>query len=437
MTDNAARLGRRTGMHLRRRPPSIRSSILTCSALLWLVACTAASREHDVPRDPYVPEPDARVARLEIDAIDKIDVLFVVDDSQSMANEQRALGEQLPRMARALTSGDLDGDGEQEFSPPADVQLGVVSTDMGLPTVADIEHCTGLGDDARLGLARPAASGCSPRQPPFIRYEAGSTSADQLAADFSCLAQLGTDGCGFEQPLEAALKALWPGADQRVRFLGVDGTSSTFGHGDGANAGFSRAEPAAVPSLLVIVVLTDEDDCSTPDVRVFTPSSYLQPDDPLIAQGLNVRCSHNPDRLYPIARYANALRMLRPGAEQLVLFAAIAGVPPERVSREAMAQLDYGDDDAREAFYDTLLDDPQMQALTEDNATPDPHDDTLRPACNDGGEGGAIAYPARRITQLARELGSDGLVQSICQDDFTDAVGFLLERIAARMRNPS
>jgi hypothetical protein len=421
-------------MHPHRRPPSIRSSILTCSALLWLVACAADSHEHDPQRDPYVPEPDARVARLEIDTIDKIDVLFIVDDSQSMANEQRALGEQLPRMAHALASGDLDGDGEREFTPPSDVQLGVVSTDMGLPTVPDIDRCTGLGDDARLGLARAAASGCSPQQPPFIRYEAGSTIAGQVAADFSCLARLGTDGCGFEQPLEAALKALWPGADDRVRFLGLDGTSSTLGHGDGANAGFSRAEPAAVPSLLVIVVVSDEDDCSTRDATIFTPNSYLQPEDPLLAQGLNVRCSHNPDRLYPIARYASALRMLRPGAEQLVLFAAIAGVPPGRVSREAMAQLDYGDDVAREAFYDGLLDDPLMQALTDDNATPDPQDDTVRPACNDGG---AIAYPARRITQLAREFGRDGLVQSICQDDFTGAVGFLLERIAARMRNPS
>jgi hypothetical protein len=64
----------------------------------------------------------------------------------------------------------------------------------------------------------------------------------------------------------------------------------------------------------------------------------------------------------------------------------------------------------------------------------DPADDTLRPVCAGTG---AVAYPARRISELAREFGSNGLVQSICQQDFSTAVGFALQRIAARMRDPS
>ena len=405
-----------------------------CSALL--LACGAGQQGDDPQPNPHVPRPDAHVARLVIDEIDKIDVLFVVDDSGSMAQEQAALGQQLPRMARALASGDLDGDGEQEFPPPNDVQLGVVSSDMGLPSTFDIDKCTGLGDDGLLARAATRATGtdCARQSPAFIRYDANSDALEQLGHDFSCLAMLGTDGCGFEQPLEAGLKALWPSADERVRFLGLDQDSSTFGHGDAANAGFSRAERGSIPSLLLIVVLSDEDDCSATDSSLFTPNAYLSPDDPLLAQGLNMRCARNPERLFPIARYANALRMLRPGAEQLVLFAAITGVPPARVSREALAELDYGDDEAREAFYQALLDDPQMQERLDDNDTPDPQDDTLRPACESAG---ALAYPARRISQLAREFGRDGMVQSICQPDFAETIGFLLERVAARMRDPS
>jgi hypothetical protein len=417
--------------------PNLRIPALLTSCALALAAC-AAERSEPPPRDSLVPEPDKRVARLQIDAIDKIDVLFVVDDSGSMAQEQAALAKQLPRMARALATGDLDDDGTPEFPPPADVQLGVVSPNMGLPGLSDIEKCTGLGDDGRLlSELGPASAGCGHKQPPFLHYTAPDTDADQLAEQFSCLAQLGTDGCGFEQPLEAALKALWPSADERVRFHGVEPGMPTSGHGDGANLGFSRAATGDVPSLLVIVLLTDEDDCSASDLALFTPNSYLDPtkdaDARLLAQGLNVRCTLNPERLYPVERYAAALRMLRPGAEQLVLFTAIAGVPPERVSREVMAALDYEDDEARAQLYDELLADPQMQERVEDSGTPDPHDDTIRPACTTDL---AIAYPARRITELARAFGANGAVQSICQPDFADAVGFVLERVAARMRDP-
>ena len=106
-------------------------TIVLAAAALQLAACGQDGESAAPSGDPYVPEPNARVTRLAIEAIDKIDVLFIVDDSGSMAQEQRALGEQLPRMARALGSGDLDGDGVLEFTPPGDVQLGVVSSDMG------------------------------------------------------------------------------------------------------------------------------------------------------------------------------------------------------------------------------------------------------------------------------------------------------------------
>jgi len=374
--------------------------------------------------------PSARnVAPLEIEAIDKIDVLFVIDGSGSMREEQRALGEQFPRMARALASGDVDADGTVDFPPPGDVQFGVISSDMGVSGIQGIVQCEVGGDDGLLMPAsRSRAAGCPAELPAFVRHHAGESDVDQVARDFACLATIGTDGCGFEQPLEAALKALWPAADGRVTFHGTT-EASTHGHGDAANAGFSRAGAGTVPSLLVIVMIADEDDCSAADTSLFIPNPL--PDDPLAMQAFNLRCFLNPDNLYPVARHQRGLRLLREGAEQLVMFAAITGVPPDRVDRAATSGVDYADAEARAEFYRELLDDPRMQErVEEDNAA---QGGNLLPVCESAD---ARAYPARRIVQVAQGFGENGAVQSICQQDFANTMTFVLQRIAHRMRNP-
>ena len=179
------------------------------------------------------------------------------------------------------------------------------------------------------------------------------------------------------------------------------------------------------------MLISDEDDCSAADTLLFVPNPL--PDDPLATQDLNLRCALNPDRLYPIARYQNGLQLLRAGAEQLVMFAAITGVPPDRVDRAATAELDFADPGARAAFYRELLDDPRMRERVDENRAPG-EGGNLRPVCESED---ARAYPARRIVQLAQSFGENGAVQSICQQEFGDVIGFVLQRIAHRMRNPS
>jgi hypothetical protein len=215
-----------------------------------------------------------------------------------------------------------------------------------------------------------------------------------------------------------------------VSFLGLD-AAGTRGHGDGANAGFSRADAGSVPSLLVIVLIADEDDCSAADTLLFIPNPL--PDEPLAMQDLNLRCALNPDNLYPVERYQHGLQLLRAGAEQLVMFTAITGVPPDRVDVAATAELDFGDADARAEFYDALLDDPRMQERPDLGRSPE-QGGNLVPVCESDD---ALAYPARRIVQLAQRFGENGAVQSICQPDFADVMGFVLQRVAHRMRNPS
>src|SRR4051812_28839554 len=64
--------------------------------------------------------------------VDKVDLLFMIDDSGSMKEEQKNIAVQLPHLVTILATGDLDGDGKQDFQPVSSLQLGVVTSDMGI-----------------------------------------------------------------------------------------------------------------------------------------------------------------------------------------------------------------------------------------------------------------------------------------------------------------
>ena len=367
--------------------------------------------------------------------LDKLDLLFIVDNSGSMAQEQAALREQFPHMIAALTSGD-PGNGGAPFSPVKNLHLGVVSTDMGLVGISDIDKCVGLGDDAVM-QNEPRLQGCKASYPRFLTYAAGLNTPHEVANDFTCISMLGTDGCGFEQQLESGLKSLWPSQDHRITFLGDQNNFGMLGHGDNENQGFLRSDPSQGLSVVAVVLVTDEEDCSSQNTVHFTPNSYLDPNNPvdaqLLMQGLNVRCMFNQENLYNVQRYVNGFRALRPGNEDMVLFAAIVGVPPETVNSNVLAMTDFGDANDRERFYDGILSHPAMQQEVETNGTPnDPQDDTMRTSCNT--ERG-VAYPPRRIVETARGFGANGLVQSICQEDFTPAIDAIVRGIGRQLSN--
>jgi hypothetical protein len=361
------------------------------------------------------------VAEIAVTSAAAVDLLFVVDNSNSMQEEQTALRAAFPELLRALTSGDVDGDGTAEQRPVSDLHLGVVSTDLGIGQIDGIPGCEGLGDDGRLLAAGPAEAGCMASYPRFLEHRSTEHELTQTAADLACIAALGTEGCSFEQPLESALKALWPSDDPRVEFVPGPAGDGLHGQGNpgGQNAGFIRDDPAQGVSVIAIVVVTDEDDCSSRIGAHFTPPVQLPPNDPLLAQGLNTRCLRNPGNLFKLDdRYLQGFRALRVGNEQLVVFSAIVGVPAELVTPERWEAVT--DESSRSQLYSELLAHPSMQATIDDRSTPDPGDDNLRPSCDRPGAG--TAFPPRRIVELAEMFGSNGSVYSICQDDFTPAV---------------
>jgi hypothetical protein len=396
-----------------------------------------------------------------------VDLLFVVDNSGSMREEQASLREQMPHMIETLMRGET-ADGTR-FTPVSDLHLGVISTDMGLPGVPN-RAALGCGDDSRPlgddGVLRTAsnpanAAGltCASAYPPFLAFQrTGDVATDEAAGlklgqDFACVSSLGTLGCGFEMQLESALRALWPSDNVVPNAPGInafaDGRpfidNTMFGKGGpaGPNAGFLRN--SGEPSLLAVVVVTDEEDCSSHNMGHFVPENFLLPSDPLKSVALNLRCYNEALRLgphpqgdiardngsanlYSTSRYAQGLTALRPGQEHLVVFAAIAGVPTDLAAMQA--NIDFSNGAARDAYYDALLNDPRMQEQPDPNTlTGNPN---LIPSCLrmiPGSDVPQRAYPPRRFIKVAKELGANSVVQSICQDDFTPAIDTLLKRI--------
>jgi len=386
---------------------------------------------------------------IQTERIDKVDLLFVVDNSGSMKQEQAALRREFPELIRVLTTGDRDNDGTPEFSPATDLHLGVVSTNLGLPGLGTIvEKCEGLGDDAALqSTPSKEVSGCEPSYPAFLKYSAGVETPDKVANDFACVATLGIDGCGYEQQLEAGLKALWPSdkADPKSDpiFLSDENGFGALGQGDRANRGFVRSAEEGL-SVVAVIVVTDEDDCSSSSTEQFVPQDYLLPASPYFKQDKNQRCFLNKDKLYDIDRYLKGLRALRPGREDLVIFAGIVGVPTDLVDETALGKVDFKDAGKRDRFYQGILDDQRMQEVLVPSAVPG-EADRLRTSCGGAvttsaqpGTGTAMAdegeaFPPRRIVELARAFGENGIVQSICQPDFTPAMQAIIALIAKRL----
>jgi len=247
--------------------------------------------------------------------------------------------------------------------------------------------------------------------------------------------------------LEATLKSLWPDPTHALdpmtgepkpqptyTFLGKGEDVVTYGHGTAAadamvssNDGFLRGRGADEdPSLLVVLLLTDEDDCSSTTNTIFTPSTVGA--DGVSMEILdtppNLRCTRFADQLQPIQRYVDGLKALRPGREDLVMFATITGVPQALVSPEARAAVDLRDAAARQGYYEGILADPNMQVSLNEAGN------NVAPACEQ--DDGSEAAPGRRLVEVAAGFGEQGRVYSLCDDDFSGAFADLASAIGKR-----
>jgi hypothetical protein len=186
-----------------------------------------------------------------------LDILFMIDDSLSMKDEQESLRANFSRLIGVLQS--VDGG-------LPDVQIGVITPNLGTSatdgsTAMTIGGCAGQGEGGTLRAQFPGG-------PRFLRDvddHAGGRSRNYtgtLEEAFASLATVGTAGCGIEQHLEAIKRAL-------------DGSNPD-------NAGFVRKG-----AYLAIVIIADEDDCSLAKSTLFAGN----PGDPTYGDRVNFRCT--------------------------------------------------------------------------------------------------------------------------------------------------
>jgi len=389
-----------------------------------------------------------------------LDLLFVIDNSGSMASEQERLRRELPNMIRVLTLGDRTPDlpaessrsnGARYFTPVRDLHLGVVTTNLGgiddpSGTSEAINACRGLGDDAKLQsstsiavagvvasterefegyganeVVLPPEPGCSRAAlPSYQSFEAGKPpSAEEVAASFGCIARVGVRGCPFEQPLEAMWKALAPatppaGATNSELYTFLNDSR---GQGTRANSGFLREE-----ALLAVLHVSDEEDCSIKQAgKPLFDNRRGGEAEMKYGVAINMRCGLYGEAeglVWPVERYVEGLRSLKPGHPERLVFGALVGVPTDVVSTTNL---------------DELLARPELQ-FGEEGTTGLPRTSCTR-ANRDPAhpERSDKASPPRRFVQVAKGLGSNAVLHSICADDYAPVLRSLTEKIARAM----
>ncbi|HEY4056637.1 MAG TPA: hypothetical protein VGM39_08510 [Kofleriaceae bacterium] len=342
-------------------------------ACALLGGCTLT---HD---DPPKPLPDmVEVGTYAALPTTKLDVLFQIDNSAGTADIQKTFAAAVPDFIAAL-----------DASPGGrpDLHIGVVTSDLGVTgssgtPAADLGSCSGEGDAGNFVLSGAPVSGSfisdiDGGDGPITR---NTNYTGELASVLSSMMKVGSVGCGFEQQLRATRKAL---------------------EGNPSNAGFSRAD-----ANLLVVVVTDEDDCSVKDSHVFSSGTELGPvqsfrctrfglrcDESLDTEGEKHDCIPDEDSQYidGIQPYADFFATLRGDRARSAVAVVAAAPSPVSVS---------------------------LRTVQGSNAAPEL---ALDHSCMwDGSLGPDVGDPGVRLASVTGHLQSHGLYQSICQQEQHD-----------------
>jgi hypothetical protein len=278
---------------------------------------------------------------------------------------------------------------------------------------------------------------------PEVDIDGDGDPDNAIVQTLACIAPVGLDGCGYEQPLENMLQALNPNAE--------------WNHGD---TPFLRDD-----SLVAIVIVSNEVDCSVRDYSIMENEEFqeVDPDDGVkrassaICWNAGVICSGpDPDgiysdcqsvteeRLQPGGRYTGYLiDELRENQGRVVVMVAIVGVPhviahnpslPFEPTQGGVFDLVYRT--WRDGIYpagDILPDDAQQGK----NAASMEFDYGIGPGCTgEDGMGGFVGQglPPVRIKEVCEALDIEMdngdvahrcCIESVCDDDYTAAVNCL------------
>jgi hypothetical protein len=430
---------------------------------------------------------NAGCGEVDLGCTDQIDLLFVIDNSGTMGEEQLNLARNFPLLIQQLE--DLTDSAGMPVNP--DVQIMVTTSDFGNPLCTPFEPDgydpakgapTETGCNARLadftGLTQPpvivetACTGVcptdlAPEGDPFIAFNPdGDNVPDVPDADINgdgvmdspvaqtlaCIGPQGINGCGYEAQLESMLQALNP------------------------KSAWNDPEVTARPflrngALLAIVVVTDEVECSVKDYSIMEDDMYQEvnpnngsrtassaicwnagvacngPD----AMGIYSDCqSVDDDKLQPVSRYTNYLiEELRETKKKEVIMLGILGVPlvtehnpnpPYEPTAGGVDDLVYRD--WRDGQYPAgdILPAEFADGVTAEDKTFDFH---IGPGCTgEDGMGGFTgqATPNTRVIEVCQALNYEGnircCIESICDTDFSAAIQCLTGIIEETIQPP-
>ncbi|HEU5075204.1 MAG TPA: hypothetical protein VFU02_13530 [Polyangiaceae bacterium] len=350
--------------------------------------------------------------------LDKLDILLSVDDSISMADKQRLLEQAVPDLIGRLANPfcvDVDRVAfpdltpptgqpcpvgprgqllEREFLPVSDVHVGLVTSTLGkagvLGAPTNQAHLLGSFRDGLPGMTEHG----------FLAWDADQAQAQFESEIATMMGSVGESGSGFEAPLEAWYRFLVEPApyQELLHAPCPDEPSVDCVTEQGIDTELLAQRRAFLrpDSVVVIIVLSDEDDCSPrieptswqmlsdgyplergtsacdtdPNDRCCVPCGLAPVEgceadpacalDPVSHDDLNLRCFEQKRRygrevLQPIERYRAALTQYRLCPERADL--AATGTCSEVVDNPLFVDLERGGPAARtpEAVFLTFI----------------------------------------------------------------------------------
>ena len=380
-------LARPAGLMLR----SILAKLVLSSLCVTIVA---GCSDREAPAGPPVLH-----KRLPTDV--SLDLVFVVDNSGSMLAEQQQLTANFPAFIEVL--GQLAGGGIP------DLHLGVLSSNVGAAGQPSVPGCPGQGDDGNFRRGAPGST-CALQPGDSFIWDIAQPDGSRLknytgdlAQVFTCMASLGTSGCGFEMHLESMYRALQPGK----------------------NAGFYRDE-----AYLAVVFLADEDDCSTEVGAMFgdptaTLTSALGPRTSFRCHEFGVVCDNDPTPrsfgprtgcrprsdsayMYEIDRYIDFMHGLKDDPKRVVVAGIIADFDA------GSGDLTVGPDPNNATFPSV-----EKSCHTRDPADPD-----------DG------AAPPVRLQAFLRAFPERNAFTTICNENLRDGVVQIAQLLKTAIGSP-
>ncbi len=376
------------------------SSLLGLTAVGLLAGCPDRTISEVNPQQGRVEYKDIPVT-----VNRDIDILFVIDDSPSMLDKQTNLKNNFPNFINVLNliEGGLPN-----------VHLGVVSSDLGTKGADDATagpgigsgpgSCSGNGKNGNL-----QTNGSTLVQGNYIvdvKNSDGTRSPNytgDLATAFSAIASLGASGCGFEQHIEAAKRAV---------------------NNNPSNSGFVR--PTA---YLALIFIQDEDDCSMSHSTLLgSDTNTLGPLQSFRCNRFGHTCSNNG---------SNPTEMNMTGNK---------GDCEPAASSQYLTSID-----GYVSFFKQLKTDPANVIVAAIAGPPTPYDVELRtppgggtaiPAvahsCSYvGGTGQAeVADPSIRLLDLLNQFPNRNTYSTICQQDLSGALTQIAQLLRTVIGSP-